>query len=128
VVLVPGLQADNPALVDAFHAADLFVLPSSHEPFGIVILEAWAAGRPVVASRVGGIPSFVEDGVDGMLVEPGDAGGFADAVSACLSNSEKAASLAVAGQAKAGAHYSWEAVTGQLLELYREVLHEHPLR
>ncbi len=128
MIIIPGLQADNPALVDAYHAADLFVLPSAHEPFGIVILEAWAAGRAVVASRVGGIPSFVEDGVDGLLVEPGDAGGFADAVAACLSNRDKSASLAAAGQAKAGAHYSWDAVTGQLLELYREVLRGHPLR
>ena len=127
VKLIPGLRADSPALVDAYHAADLFVLPSVHEPFGIVILEAWAAGRPVVASRVGGIPSFVEDGLDGLLVESGDAAGFADAITACLSNPDRAASLAKAGRDKARARYSWDAVTGQLLDLYREVLGEHPL-
>ncbi len=127
VKLIPGLQADSASLVDAYHAANLFVLPSVHEPFGIVILEAWAAGRPVVASRVGGIPSFVEDGVDGLLVESGDAAGFADAVAACLSSPERAASMAAAGRHKARARYSWDAVTGQLLDLYREVLGEHPL-
>jgi glycosyltransferase involved in cell wall biosynthesis len=128
VVLIPGLQADSTVLVDAYHAADLFVLPSVHEPFGIVILEAWAAGRPVVASRVGGIPSFVEDGVDGQLVEPENAAGFADAISACLSNPEQTASMAAAGQDKARARYSWDAVTGKLLDLYGEVLDERPLR
>ncbi len=128
VILIPGVSADGTDLVDAYHAANLFVLPSVHEPFGIVILEAWAAGLPVVASRVGGIPSFVEDGVDGLLVESNDAAGFAEAVTSCLSNPERAASMAAAGNAKAHARYSWDAVTGQLLDLYREVLGEHPLR
>jgi glycosyltransferase involved in cell wall biosynthesis len=128
VALIPGVAADSADLVDAYHAANLFVLPSVHEPFGIVILEAWAAGCPVVASRVGGIPSFVEDGLDGQLVEPDSVAGFAEAVTACLSNPQRATSMAVAGTGKARARYSWDAVTGQLLDLYQEVLREHTLR
>jgi glycosyltransferase involved in cell wall biosynthesis len=122
VLIIPGLQADSDALVDAYHAASLFVLPSAHEPFGIVILEAWAAGKTVIASRVGGIPSFVEDDVDGLLIEPDDVAGFAGAVDACLANPQKAASLAEEGRRKAGVRYSWDAVTGQLLDLYNDVL------
>ena len=68
VTVIDGLAAGSRELVDAFHGADIFLLPSIHEPFGIVILEAWAAGLPVVATRVGGIPSFVSNGEDGAVV------------------------------------------------------------
>ena len=61
---IPGFGPDDPLLPAAFRAADIFVLPTRHEPFGIVVLEAWAARAPVVAARVGGIPGFAEDGRD----------------------------------------------------------------
>ena len=72
VTIIPGIPSDSSDLVDAYHAADIFLLPSIHEPFGIVILEAWSAGLPVIASRVGGIPHFLEDGQDGILFDPSD--------------------------------------------------------
>ena len=53
VILIEGFKPDDRCLADAYMAADVFVLPSRHEPFGIVILEAWAAGVPVVAANVG---------------------------------------------------------------------------
>ncbi len=58
VTIIPGIPSDSQDLVDAYHAADLFLLPSFHEPFGIVILEAWSAGLPVLASNVGGLPTL----------------------------------------------------------------------
>lgn len=128
VTLIPGLPADSGDLVDAYHAADLFVLPSSHEPFGIVILEAWAAGLAVVASRVGGVPAFVEDGRDGLLVESGDVAGFASAIRGCLKNPELARALSKRGREKACNQYSWESVSAKLEILYREALDENPLR
>lgn len=69
-LLLPGFRNDDPALVDAYHACDVFALPSRHEPFGIVVLEAWSAGKPVVASRVGGLRRLVDDGRTGLLFDP----------------------------------------------------------
>lgn len=69
VIFIPGFAPDDPLLPSAYKAADVFVLPTVHEPFGIVILEAWAAGVPVIATRIGGIPGFTHDGEDIMLFE-----------------------------------------------------------
>lgn len=128
VTLLPGLPATGQALVDAFHAADVFLLPSTHEPFGIVVLEAWAAGLPVVASRVGGVPSFVEHERDGLLFEPDDLRGATRALAALLTHGPRARALAEAGRAKARERYGWDVITRRLVELYEEVLGAHPRR
>ena len=73
-VLFAGYQS-NPERYLA--AMDVFVLPSRAEAMPLVIPEAWAAGRPVVASRVGGIPELIADGKTGLLVAPGDVDGLA---------------------------------------------------
>lgn len=66
--------------------ADVFVLPSISEALGMVVLEAQKCGVPVIATRVGGIPDILIDGVNGLLVEPGDAGGLAEAIIEVLTN------------------------------------------
>ncbi|MDK2972922.1 MAG: hypothetical protein PWP23_2677 [Candidatus Sumerlaeota bacterium] len=127
VTLIPGVDSGTDDLVNAFHAANVFLLPSVHEPFGIVILEAWAAGLPVAASRVGGIPSFVEDGRDGLLFDPAAPAQIAEALQTLLTNKEKANSIAEAGRTKAREEYSWCRVTEQLVTIYEEALRAHPL-
>ncbi|KAA6183171.1 glycosyltransferase family 4 protein [Thiohalocapsa marina] len=121
VTLVPGLRPDDPLLAGAYHAAEVFCLPSLHEPFGIVILEAWAAGRPVVASRVGGIPSFTQDGDDILLAEPGDSADLAARLLQVLQDQPLAARIAEAGRIKARRDYAWSAIAARLLEIYREL-------
>ncbi|HRU04143.1 MAG TPA: glycosyltransferase family 4 protein [Candidatus Brocadiia bacterium] len=128
VTLIEGLDGASQELVDAYHAADVFLLPSAHEPFGIVILEAWAAGRPVVATRVGGVPWFVADGKDGLLFESNDAAAGAAAVARMLKDKPLAARLASAGQRKAREEYGWEGIARRLAGLYEEVIRENPLR
>jgi glycosyltransferase involved in cell wall biosynthesis len=76
-VLFTGFRADIPEVTAAI---DIAVLPSAFEGMGRVILEAMAAGKPVVASRVGGIPDLVRDGVNGILVSPNDQQSIADAL------------------------------------------------
>jgi glycosyltransferase involved in cell wall biosynthesis len=128
VTLIPGLPGQGKELVDAYHGSDVFLLPSIHEPFGIVILEAWASGLPVVASRVGGIPSFVEDGRDGLLFESNNASDLAERLTEVLSDGDRAASLATSGQQKALRDYSWDSITRQLVEIYEEAMRANPLR
>lgn len=108
-------------LVDAYHAADVVLVPSAHEPFGIVVLEAWASKKPVVVSCVGGLLDLVAPGQDGLMFRPADVRGFASAVTVLLGDRQRAVALASAGYEKALARYTWDAVTGQLVNLYAEV-------
>ena len=128
VTLVPGLDADGQDLVDAYDAADVFLLPSVHEPFGIVILEAWAAGLPVVASRVGGVVALVADGEDGLLFESGDVAGCAGAVRSVLRDRGSGQRLGEAGRRKARKQYGWDTITARLVALYEDVVRENPVR
>jgi glycosyltransferase involved in cell wall biosynthesis len=122
VTIIPGLDAGGASLADAYHAIDVFVLPSIHEPFGIVILEAWAAGKPVIAARVGGIPSFVEDGINGLLYEPGSQDAFLQAMYQVTDSPELGLRLAAAGKDTAVTQYDWDVITGQLLKIYSEAI------
>lgn len=125
VTLIPGISAADPQLVNALHAASVFLLPSIHEPFGIVLLEAWAAGLPIVASNVGGIPSFVEHQVNGLLCDPADATEFATALELVFDHPDQASQFAEAGKRKATEQFSWNTVTKSLVAVYEEVAREY---
>lgn len=111
-------QADLPRF---YASADVFVAPSlGGESFGVVLLEAMAAGTPVVASAIPGYGGVLRDGIDGRLVPPGDARGLAAAVAALLDNPAlRGAMSASAREAVRG--YDWEVVTRRLRQVYREV-------
>jgi glycosyltransferase involved in cell wall biosynthesis len=123
VTLVEGLDGQGQDLVDAYHAADVVCLPSIHEPFGIAILEAWAAKRAVVAARVGGVARLVDEGRNGLLFSPtGEAGAelreARAALLAVLDDPALRASLAENGARAATAEYDWSRITAALLEVY----------
>ncbi|MCB9799664.1 MAG: glycosyltransferase family 4 protein [Candidatus Omnitrophica bacterium] len=130
ITMIPGFDAEGSDLVDAYHAADLFVLPSVHEPFGIVILEAWACGLPVLASRVGGIPSFVESGKDALLFSPDSREDFLKNLRDIILNENLKNELVANARRKVEAEYTWEKVTQKLIGIYQETLqayHQQPL-
>ena len=100
--------------------ATLVVLPSIQESFGVVLIEAMASGRAVVASRVGGIPEVLADGECGLLVPPGDSSELAQAISRLLADDHERASLAAKGRARVEAIYRSEAVVDRLIDVYNE--------
>ena len=104
-------------LAHFYQAADVLVMPSRSETFGLVAAEAQACGLPVVASRIGGLPFVVKDGVSGMLVEAGDEPGFAAALDRILGDPALRASLGEGAILKS-AEFSWKATADRLLELY----------
>lgn len=79
---------DDVTLKKCYALCDLYVCPSRLEGFGLTILEAFAAGKPVVATRVGAIPELVSDGIDGILIEKNDVSGIASAIKYYLKNPE----------------------------------------
>src|SRR4029453_8604297 len=103
-------------------AADVFVSPATGlESFGIVLVEAMAAGVPVVASDIAGYREVVRDGVDGLLVPPADANALAAAIHRVLSEPELPATLAAAGRTRAET-FSWQAVAPRLEAVYDRVI------
>jgi glycosyltransferase involved in cell wall biosynthesis len=100
-----------------FDRADLFVLPSRAEPFGLALLEAGAAGVPVVAARVGGIPELVEDGVTGILVPAEDVAALEAAMRLMLTDPETATRMAQAWRDKVLACWSWRETCHRYLTL-----------
>jgi glycosyltransferase involved in cell wall biosynthesis len=132
VVRFLGFRPDAP---DLMASADLVVLPSVAEAFGLVLTEALYLGTPVVATKVGGIPEIVDDGVDGVLVPPADHQALADAIAGLLDNAERRQALAGAGREKVLRRFrfqdmvrSYEAIYRQLTRQAQEAAHARSLR
>jgi len=117
----------QPELKALLSSADLFVCPSVYEPLGIVNLEAMACETAVLASRVGGIPEVVVDGVTGELVDYNGDGGALEAalterISALMADPAKLKQYGVAGRKRAVEDFAWEAIAEQTEALYRSVI------
>jgi len=108
-------------LASAFASADAFVFPSRTETLGLVLLEAMAAGCPVVAARSGGIPDIVTDGVNGYLFEPDDPNGAITATKSLLEATAAREELRTNARHEAE-QWGWAAATQQLQGYYRRVL------
>ena len=116
-------QADLFAL---YTAADLVVVPSVWpEPLSRVLLEAMQLGRPVVATRVGGSPEAVDDGVTGLLVERGDAAGLARAIAELLLDPERRVKMGAAARERAREVFREDRIVDALLETYRAASARH---
>lgn len=121
-VTFAGERDDVPALLDA---SDLAAMPSVMETFGIAALEAMARARPVVATRVGGLPEVVQDGATGLLVEPdaaGLAGALAGAFDRLLSHPAEREAMGRNGREVVRAHFTLEKMAGRFEGVYERAL------
>ncbi|MFN3804845.1 MAG: glycosyltransferase [Pyrobaculum sp.] len=98
------------------------MLPSLEEGFGIVLTEALAAGKPLVGSRVGGIPMQIRDGWNGFLVEPANSKELADRILYLVENEEIRREMGENSRKLAREEFSWEKITERYLDVYREVV------
>ena len=112
----------KPEIIQLLTHALAFVCPSVYEPLGIVNLEAMACSTAVVASRVGGIPEVVDDGVTGLLVPPDDPAALADALNLLLRDPGRAEAMGRAGRERAVTEFSWETVAAQTVALYESLI------
>ena len=121
ITTFPG-QLGNSNLHLYYAAADVCVIPSHYEPFGLVTLEAMASGIPVVASKVGGLQFTVVPEVTGLLVPPKDEEAFAQAIDRILANPEWANQLGQTGRQRVEIAFSWDSVGATLSALYTKLL------
>ena len=112
-------------IADILSRTDVLVLPSFEESYGMCLAEAMAAGVPVIASRVGGVPYVVDDGVNGLLVNPGKPDELAQASIKLLKDVDLRQRMGGAGRAKAQAHYTPRAVADKLWSVYEHIAHEN---
>ncbi len=119
----PGRIGDE-VLPVYYAAADICVVPSHYEPFGLVAIEAMASGTPVIASDVGGLQFTVVPEETGLLVPPKDNAGFAQAIDRILGNPDWQKQLGQNARRRVEAKFSWDGVASQLSDLYTRLLGE----
>jgi len=115
----PGFRADLAAHLPCL---DLLIHPATMEGLGIILLQAGAAGVPVVASATGGIPEAVVHEETGLLVPPNDPEALASAVSVLLGDSDRAAAMGEAGRKQVGEEFSVQRMVEGNLDVYRELV------
>jgi len=111
----------NEEMNKIYPGCDVFVLPSMKEPFGRVVLEAMACGRPVVATSVGGIPDIVEDGKTGYLVNRANPDQLAARISKLLQDRKKTRDLGRAGRKRVLERFDWKKIAKRYVEIYESV-------
>ena len=111
-------------LPNHYALADCLVLPSitMGEAFGIVLLEAMACGKPVIASNLPGVHSVVSDGKDGLLVRPGSVADLAEKLQTLLDDPQRRQEMGEQGRAKVETKYAWPKIIPRLVEVYEEVV------
>jgi len=105
-------------MVPYYRQAEIFVLPSLFEPFGMTSTEAMACGVPVIASKFGGIQNVISSGKNGILVDPSDPDKFAEAMIKLIKNKNKAQTLGQNGYVTIKNNYSWEAIAQRHIDFY----------
>jgi glycosyltransferase involved in cell wall biosynthesis len=107
---------------DLLAATDVLALPSRIDSFGIVYLEAWAYGKPVIGGRAGGVPDVIDDQIDGLLVDFGNVPQLAGAIQRLLSDRARAVEMGARGRAKVERFYTWDRIHGLLTAIYHDLV------
>jgi starch synthase len=123
VILAGRLPPADPRLIGLMQEAKAVVLPSLSETFGLVLLEAWAAGTAVIASQTSGATALIEHGRNGWLFELGQPATFHDAVDQTLANSDWRSRSIAAGRQRV-ADYDTAALAGRMKQLYEQLIDE----
>jgi len=97
------------------------VLPALYENFPFAILEAQSTGLPVISTKVGGIPEFLTDNKNGLLVDPGDPEQLAQRIMTLLQDPELAEELGRCGRSLVEEKFAWPLITSQVVDLYRKI-------
>jgi glycosyltransferase involved in cell wall biosynthesis len=117
------VEEEKPAI---FAACDLLAFPSGNESFGIVFLEAWAAKKPVVGARIGAVPTVVNEGKDGLLIEHRNTNELVQAIRTLLVNPELRNRFGAAGYHKVRQNYTWDIVADKFRAVYVKSLQNRP--
>jgi glycogen(starch) synthase len=107
---------------DLLASTDVFALPSRVDSFGIVYLEAWAYGVPVIGCRAGGVPEVIDEAENGLLVGFGDESGLASALARLLADTGMSSAMGRRGRAKVEARYTWDHLYPKLQAVYRDLV------
>jgi glycosyltransferase involved in cell wall biosynthesis len=118
-VILAGQQSDMPGV---YAAMDIFVLPSLNEGLPMTILEAMAASKPVVATRVGAIPKVINDGENGLLINPRNSEALRNALASLLSDPDKCRRMGERAHDWVSRNYTSEAMAIKYRQLYEEIL------
>lgn len=118
-VVLPG-RLDRASVAALMAHAAVVVIPSRFEAFGITVLEAWRAGAAVVATRRGGPPEFVTDGVDGVLCDPTDIDSLATAIAGLATDPSRAMRIAAAGRKRVG-DFTWDHTVDEYERIYESI-------
>jgi len=108
---------DGKELIELFKMSDALCVPSRNEPFGIVVLEAWSAGKPVVATMNGGPNEYVRHEVDGLKIHA-HADSVAWGIGTLFADWDKARAMGAAGRESVAKAFTWDVIAGQTLEVY----------
>jgi glycosyltransferase involved in cell wall biosynthesis len=119
--ILPPVVPESSEHRGLFAALDCFVLPSRHEPFGIVVLEAWAAGKPVIASKVGGLARLVKHEVNGLHIESGNAQELISAMQRVQEDPQLCRFTVAHAQQEIQSTYTWSRIADQLENIYQQV-------
>jgi glycosyltransferase involved in cell wall biosynthesis len=119
-VIFPGFIPNEEAAL-YYNAADVFIFPTLRlESFGIVIAEAMACKKPVIASRIGSIPYVIDDGIDGVLIEPGDYRGLAEQIDKILHDNIYSERLAQNAYLKARSRFDMEKMIKETMQIFED--------